>query len=286
MAHRKVSILMASFNYAQYIGQAIDSVLQQTFGDWELIIVDDGSTDQSLKIINKYVLRDGDRIQCYVHPGHENRNLKETIHLALSKAQGQTIAFLEADDSWHRCNLERKLDILERYPDVSVVYSAVSAFGTGSAFQNKQGYAEMCSAIARNYKQPFVPLAEMTLMNIIPTFSTAITRKKLLERVHLTTEHQAWLDWWIWRQLATQGMFYCLPDELVHWRIHDSSYNYRFTQALDVKGNIDNFNRDIERIMSASSNGKLQLSVHRNSRMKVLFLTAKAALRKLFEKYR
>lgn len=89
-----VSIVLPCYNCQSYIDQAIDSVFQQTYADWELVIVDDGSTDQSLDIIRQYAESES-RIRVFTQ---ENRGVSKARNLALENARGEYIAFLDADD--------------------------------------------------------------------------------------------------------------------------------------------------------------------------------------------
>ena len=114
----KVSVIITSYNYEKYIRETINSVLNQTINDWELIIIDDNSTDNSIDIIMEFANKDT-RIQ--VIRNCENLGLKESIKTALLAATGKWIAFLESDDLWEKDYLEKKLAIANKYPDVGFI---------------------------------------------------------------------------------------------------------------------------------------------------------------------
>ena len=118
----KVSIVTASYNYENYIKETIESVLAQTFQDWEMIIVDDGSTDNSVNVIKEYCKRDS-RIKLYNHENGMNRGLSATLQLGILKATSDWIAFLESDDTISPDYLERKLDIIEKYPSIHFIFN-------------------------------------------------------------------------------------------------------------------------------------------------------------------
>ena len=107
----KVSIITASYNYENYIKETIESVLNQTFQDWELIIVDDGSKDNSVSVIKEYCNRDS-RIKIFQHENAVNKGLAETIKLGLEKSNCEWVAFLESDDVWLPNSLEEKMYIV------------------------------------------------------------------------------------------------------------------------------------------------------------------------------
>lgn len=106
----KVSVIMPVFNCERYLAQAIESVLNQTYKDFELIVVDDGSTDNSPAIIREYAQKDM-RIRCAFH--EENQGVSAARNTALDMAKGEWIAVIDSDDVWHPQRLEKLLSIVE-----------------------------------------------------------------------------------------------------------------------------------------------------------------------------
>ena len=101
-----VSVIMPCYNMEKYIADSIESVKQQTYPYWELLIVDDASTDGTVAIIEKYCQQDH-RIHCTVKPKHSG--IADSRNQCLKMAQGQYLAFLDADDIWHPKKLEIQL---------------------------------------------------------------------------------------------------------------------------------------------------------------------------------
>ncbi|HKM19765.1 MAG TPA: glycosyltransferase [Candidatus Dojkabacteria bacterium] len=123
----KVSILMPSFNYENYIKIAIDSVLQQTYTNWELIIIDDGSTDSSVSIIKEYKDK---RIKLHTQ---KNRGVTKTLNKAFQLSKGEYICFLDADDSYHPNKLKEQIEMMQKgYDLVTTKVSAIDANGQKS----------------------------------------------------------------------------------------------------------------------------------------------------------
>jgi glycosyltransferase involved in cell wall biosynthesis len=116
---------MPAYNAANYIQEAIDSVINQTFVDWELIIVDDGSTDHTKEVIAKNVLVD-ERIHYYYQ---KNGKQGKARNLAISKSKGTYLAFLDADDLWIPQKLEIQLIEIEE-KNVDLVFSDSYIFST------------------------------------------------------------------------------------------------------------------------------------------------------------
>jgi glycosyltransferase involved in cell wall biosynthesis len=115
-----VSIIMSNYNCAKYIGEAIESVQAQTYQNWELIIVDDCSTDGSVGLIHSYVKNDS-RIRFYLTPFCSGSPAGPR-NLALEKAGGRYIAFLDSDDVWLSHKLENQLEYLKN-EKTAVVFS-------------------------------------------------------------------------------------------------------------------------------------------------------------------
>lgn len=113
----KVSVCIPSFNLAPYIGQAIQSVLDQTFQDFELLIEDDASPDDSLKVIESF---NDPRIKVFRKDINQGANW--TTNNLVSKAQGEYIALLAADDIWVKDKLQKEVDYLDQNPETGIVF--------------------------------------------------------------------------------------------------------------------------------------------------------------------
>jgi glycosyltransferase involved in cell wall biosynthesis len=124
-----VSVIIIFLNAGKFIREAIDSVFAQTHRDWELLLVDDGSTDASTAIAHEYVARHPDRVRYFEHPGHVNRGMSATRNLGIRHARGAFIALLDADDLWLPMKLERQLALFARHPEVGMVYGAPEEWG-------------------------------------------------------------------------------------------------------------------------------------------------------------
>ena len=117
----RVSIITIFLNEERFMREAVDSVLAQTYRDWELILVDDGSGDRSTTIARDYAERHAGRIHYLNHPGHANRGMSASRNLGLEASTGDYVAFLDADDVWLPTKLADQVSILEAHRDVGVV---------------------------------------------------------------------------------------------------------------------------------------------------------------------
>jgi glycosyltransferase involved in cell wall biosynthesis len=112
---------MIFLNEKRFIREAIESVLAQTYESWELLLVDDGSTDGSSSIARQYANRYPGKVRYLEHDGHQNRGMSAARNLGLRKARGEYVTFLDADDLWLPHKLERHVRILDSHPEVAMV---------------------------------------------------------------------------------------------------------------------------------------------------------------------
>jgi glycosyltransferase involved in cell wall biosynthesis len=124
----KVSVIIPAYNRVSYLDQTIRSVLQQTYTNIELIVVDDGSTDGSYEKVKAY----GEKLTLLTHENRKNKGQSAAINLGMKKVTGKYIAILDSDDYWELDKISIQVDFLEKNPDVGLLYSngnAVNANG-------------------------------------------------------------------------------------------------------------------------------------------------------------
>jgi glycosyltransferase involved in cell wall biosynthesis len=116
------SVVVPVYNAERYLAEAIESVLAQTWPHWELLLVDDGSSDRSPEIARSYVERHPDKMRYLEHPGRANRGESATRNVGLREGRGEFFAFLDADDVWLPEKLERQLPLLDAHPEAGWLY--------------------------------------------------------------------------------------------------------------------------------------------------------------------
>lgn len=114
LTNPKVSVIIPTFNRAYCLHEAIDSVLVQTFQDFELIVVDDGSSDNTLEVVRGY----GPKIKCIYQ---ENKGLSSARNRGIKEASGEFVAFLDSDDIWLPEKLNRQIDIFQKENIIGLV---------------------------------------------------------------------------------------------------------------------------------------------------------------------
>ena len=121
---RMVSIIMPVYNSEKFVSEAIESVLNQSYKNWELLIVNDGSTDQSPKIINDYAEKDS-RIKVF---HRNNQGVSMARNFALDRICGEYVTFIDSDDVYLINRLERLLQVFAQYKDCDIVFSRHKEF--------------------------------------------------------------------------------------------------------------------------------------------------------------
>ena len=116
-----VSIVIIFLNADKFLSDAVDSVLAQTFDNWELFLVDDGSTDRSTAIAQSYAERFPEKMRYLEHEGHVNKGMSASRNLGIAQAKGEFVALLDADDIWFPDKLHTQVAILTTHPEAAMV---------------------------------------------------------------------------------------------------------------------------------------------------------------------
>ena len=210
-----ISVITTSYNYSEYISQTIESVLAQTFSDWELIVVDDASSDNSVEIIKKYC--DDKRIKLICHD--KNKGLKESIKTALKYAKGEWIAFVESDDSIVPDALEKRLKTKG-----DIVFNSVNLIGDEEWIKEYQKLVNNTEDKLSKINFPTNIFKKFDIKNPVLTLSSVMIKRELLTEELFDIKTDALFDWWLYINLAFKNDFDYIPEKLTNWRIHDNSY--------------------------------------------------------------
>lgn len=146
----KVSIIIPAYNAANYIEETLESVFKQTFTDYETIVVDDGSTDGTLKLLQSYA----DKVTFL---SKSNGGPASARNLGIRHARGELIAFLDSDDLWVKDKLAEQVNFLDRYKHIGMVYAQALMFieqGGRRLIKKKFGYTEeptFCKLLTGNF---------------------------------------------------------------------------------------------------------------------------------------
>lgn len=253
MSPPRISVILPSYNYAEYLPEALESLAGQSFTDWELVAADDGSTDGSLDILRRFSELHSEKVRILTHPNGENRGLAKTLRLAADSCRGEIAAFLEADDVWLLETLALYWAAFERRPDVVVAHGTARMFGEREIVQkHSNDYRWKGFPSLETTGCPYEALSFLEKGNIAMTFSSIAVRTNALLSLDWATPHDPWLDWWLLSQLAVHGKFFYEPADVVRWRLHSKSYNIQYgSSIMDREKAAIVFRADIRRVMRA-----------------------------------
>lgn len=210
-----VSVLMPVFNAEAYLAQAIESILGQTFKDFEFIIVDDGSTDASPALLQRYARKDG-RIHLI---SRENRGIARTRNELLSQAQGEFVAMMDADDIALPDRLSRQIAFLQHHPDVVCLGSSYQLIDeAGRLLLTCFAVPEEDTAIQRQLLTGSGGVHQPTVMF---RRATAIAVGGYDETMPVCED----LD--LWMRMGEVGKLANLKQPLVQYRLHARSISER-----------------------------------------------------------
>ncbi|MEH1816780.1 MAG: glycosyltransferase family A protein [Nostoc sp.] len=205
----KVSVLIPAYNAMNYLPETLENVLSQTFSDFEVIVVNDGSSDEIEQWISQ--IKDP-RVKLI---SQKNQGLAGARNTGITNAQGEYIAFLDADDLWEPTKLEKQLRVLEENPEVALVYTWV-------AFIDETG--KPTGRIFKNQAEGDV-WKKLTEHNIVESGSVGMVRRSCFETVGLfDCNLGSYLeDWDMWLRMASRYPFKVVKEPLVYYRQSSSS---------------------------------------------------------------
>jgi glycosyltransferase involved in cell wall biosynthesis len=181
-----VSVVIAFLNAEKFMQEAIESVFAQTYDTWELLLVDDGSTDASTEMARRYTRQYPEKVRYLEHAGHQNRGLSASRNLGVSHAKGKYVALLDADDIWLPQKLERQVAILQSHPEAAMTYGPGRWWysWTGDPEDSQRDYLQ---ALGVQLNTLFQPPTLLTLFlqqeSAAPLICALLVRRDAVERI-------------------------------------------------------------------------------------------------------
>ena len=264
-----VSVIIPAFNQSMYVSEAINSALEQTYKNIEIIIIDDGSTDETPHILEKYC--NYGNIVLLAHPEHQNRGVSKSRQLGVQQAQGKYIAFLDADDFFEPQKIEIQVVPLEAHNDIVLCHSHIQVVSECDDIPDFGGAVDLGGSIKKySYQlQPYF-LKRNRVCN-----STTLMRSSILKTFNFSFKQAfQYEDWLLWVLLSEYGYFIYIPEKLINYRFHPSSATHSVIKS-QLLGNYSK----IEMYFSL---------IHRVRSMKIKFLCAKqiwTTMRHLYQLY-
>ena len=209
----KVSIIIPVYNGEKYVSEAIDSVLNQTYKDFEIIVIDDGSKDNTLNILRMY----GDKIKW---KSQENRGQASAINEGINVAKGKYIAYLDSDDVCVPERFDTQVKYLDEHPNVSLVYSDrynINENGENQGIFNSQPHDNFI-LLQQNYISRSVVMHKKECLYKVGLFDESITGSD---------------DWDMWIRISEKFEMSYIDKPLIKYRVHKENISLLRPKRLD-----------------------------------------------------
>ncbi len=220
----KVSIIIPTYNRTQYLGKTLSSIFQQTFQDFEIIVIDDGSpSDENLILCQTYKKVSYIKIENSGGPA-KPRNI------GIKLAKGKYIAFIDDDDLWLPTKLEKQVAILEQNSDFGLVHSCCEVIDENGILQNQ---------IIGRQETPDVKHGDVSLRmmgNWTVMMPTPLVRKEVIDQVGFFNENMpsAGEDMEYWSRCSFETKFYYIDESLALYRIHKTNISSNSKEYLNL----------------------------------------------------
>lgn len=211
----EISVVIPAYNAEKSLGECIESILNQTFQPFEIIVVNDGSTDSTEDIALSYPVR-------YIK--QSNHGPSSARNTGIAEARGKWIAFIDSDDIMLPSKLKKQSDVIALDPELVMVYSGFTYFYPNGKTQDSPAFPSDKLWPTLRYRQPILP-------------STTVVRKDALVKAGLFTVSKRKFfaeDWDLWFRLFPIGRFAHVPECLTMYRIWEENISKNFMQFADA----------------------------------------------------
>ena len=206
MSRPKVSVIIPCYNSSKYIRKTIDSVLSQDYDDLEIVAVDDGSTDETRRILESYL----PKIRILSHPNNANLGPAASVNFGIRESKSDLIAFLDSDDIWYPIKVKEQVKIFQKYSDVGLVYT------NGHVIDENDRV--LFNLFLDDFREESI-LGKILLKCYIRTPSSVMVKRDILEQVGSFKNYlnSSW-DHDMWIRMSEVTKFYYLPDFFAAYR--------------------------------------------------------------------
>lgn len=225
----KVTVIIPSYNCEAYIAETINSILNQTFKDIELIIVDDGSTDKTREIVTAY----GSSVRLITQT---NTRVCAARNRGIREAKGEFICLMDHDDYWYPEKLDRQLEEFKKHPDAGVVYSSFIRWHNGP----NENFPAPTSFDLKSYPDDIDPdfsgwIYHQLLLDCWMLTSTAMFRAEVFKRCGMFDEALPYSeDWELWIRISREYPMIQLCRPTTLYRQHPQQ-GYRIVRSIDYR---------------------------------------------------
>jgi glycosyltransferase involved in cell wall biosynthesis len=220
-----VSVIIPFFNRANFLAEAVESVLAQTYQNWELILIDDGSTDTSPQVARDFVRKYPDKIFLHSHENRMNRGASSSRNLGVKYAKGNLIAFLDSDDVFLPYALEVAVAAFDRNKEASVVCGILQYWFSWTSQQDKKEHDFLVNLglpTGNLYEPPSLLVHNLRAGGRKPGMGCVILRSEFARKFDMFEDDFAFVceDQIFWAKVSLHAKIYLLGDCLAKYRQH------------------------------------------------------------------
>jgi glycosyltransferase involved in cell wall biosynthesis len=241
--HYMISVAMCTYNGAKYLPRQLESIKQQTLPVDELVVCDDGSTDNTLELLEQF----GRTVNFPVIVHRNERNLGSTLNFekCLSLCQGEILFSCDQDDIWYPEKVKKQVDFLNQHPEVDAVFSNATVVDDDSKPVGRTIWQEIEFTDELQDKWKAGKAYEILFGGFVVTGATLAVRKSILEKLTPFPTHIPKLihDAWIALYLSLDDKIDFISEPLIYYRVH-SSQQVGFGAKMEAVSFKDRMNRD------------------------------------------
>lgn len=229
----QLTIIVPSFNHNRFLKQRLDSILSQTYQDWELIIIDDHSTDGSLETLKKFVAENKEKVKHFIINNENSGSGYNSWKKGIELAETEFIWIAETDDFSDENFLEKSIEQLEKHRDVALSFSASNYVDNEGEFLYDTTSRTKDLNVVKEEVKVFdgtIYLDKMPFQPYITNGSAVVFRKPKSAIPDLIFSHKQSSDGFLWSYLLKENKFVFINQNLNYFRRHESSTTYKNTQ--------------------------------------------------------
>ena len=219
MERNLVSVIIPTYNRSQYLGETLESIIDQTYEQWECLVIDDGSNDETEDLMIGYENKDG-RITYRKRPDSFSKGANGSRNYGLTLSKGEFIAFCDDDDYWLPTKLEKQIPVFKDFPKVGLVTSNLEFVASDGIRTGRVIDFSPCNGY----------IFEALLLKNQTSTITVVVKREVFDKVGLfNTTFRFSEDWEMWRRIGFYYEFYVVPEVLACVRKHELNITNELT---------------------------------------------------------
>ncbi|NNF00564.1 MAG: glycosyltransferase family 2 protein [Pyrinomonadaceae bacterium] len=231
-----VSVVIPFRNREEFLNDAIESIKAQTYKNWELILVDDGSTDGSLKIAQEFADQHPEKIFLLYHPGNVHKGAGATRNLGFRDSNGEYVTFLDSDDVLLPEALEMEIAAFRKYPGAEAVCGKLQFWYSWSEETKNAGSdfeVDLLLETEKLYEPPYLFIHNLRAGGRKPHFNCTLLKSEFLRKKGVFEEQYESMgeDQVLWAKISLQGTIYLMDACLAKYRQHPESISAAHTDS-------------------------------------------------------